>query len=187
MRVIKGDLWEEIAENQYSAVLIPTNGLWNRWGEAVMGAGVAFQAKTLYPGIEKILGNFLQHNARKMNDPQLNEPWNVPYKIGVTEKNTIIFSFPTKPTWVYTNSYNDHIIGKYKKEIGNKKKLPGWQAKSDLSIINRSARLISKVCAKLNSVALPAVGCGHGELYPNDVIPVLKKYFDDRYVVIVKL
>jgi hypothetical protein len=186
MIIKEGDLWEELENNLYTAVLIPTNGCVNKNGENVMGAGVARQVKDRYPETAKKLGRFLKFNMGHMDDPQWNEPWNVPYVIGKTKEGTHIFSFPTKPTWARTNSNNEHILGRYRKEISDQKRVPGWQSKSDVAIINRSARLISEVCKDSDSILLPAVGTGHGELKPDDVVPILNKYFDERYTVVVK-
>lgn len=187
MKFVKSDLWEELATGNYDAVLIPTNGCYSfKTNEAVMGAGVAKQAKEKFPGIEKKLGFFLDHNSKKP-DPQWREPWNVPYCLGVYD-NITVFSFPTKPTWAHRDdkNKNKHILTRYRLELDNKSKVPGWQAKSDLILMERSAELISKVCVSFNNIALPTVGTGHGELDPDDVVPVLQKYFDDRYTVIIK-
>lgn len=185
MKVIEGDLWEELLKGNHDAVLIPTNGFVKKDGMAIMGAGVAKQACERYPGIARKLGTFLQHNM-KMDDPQWSEPWNVPYKIGTTESGTGIFSFPTKPSYVYPKDHNEHIMGRFHKDIGDQKRLPGWMAKSDLALINRSAKLISEVCVGFKSIILPVVGTGHGELKTVDVKPLLEKYFDDRYMVVVQ-
>lgn len=188
MKFIKGDIWNELHANKYDAILIPTNGFFNKYGEAVMGAGLAFDAKIRYPGIQKKLGFFLKTNCEGVYDPQWKEPWNVPYCIGVDkELGTKIFSFPTKPTWVHTDDKNKHIISRYREQAKLQSRVPGWQAKSDLLLIERSAELISKICEKMEAILLPGVGTGHGELKPVDVVPVLQQFFDDRYSLIVNI
>ena len=185
MNVIEADLWEELSSNKYKAVLIPTNGCVNREGFAVMGAGVARDCRERFPETAKNLGTFLKRNMQ-IDDPQWKEPWNVPYKIGTTPGGTHILSFPTKPTWVRPGGRNDHIMGKFHKEIGTRAKLFGWMAKSDLLLIERSANLISIICDNFDAILLPTVGTGHGELKTKDVKPLLEKYFDDRYTVVIR-
>ena len=190
MRIIEGDLWEEISTGDYDAVLIPTNGAYKASGEAIMGAGVARQAKDRYPSICPFLGKMLKANLERMDDEEgtnrIAEPWNVPYKIGKTENDTLIFSFPTKPTWAYTSPDNYHIVTRYRQEAKGKERVPGWQSKSSLPLIDRSARLISAVTREFSQIALPTVGTGQGELTAKEVIEVLEAHFDDRFVVVVK-
>jgi hypothetical protein len=58
MREIVGDLWDHYREaNSY--ILIPVNMDRKRNGRAVMGRGVAAQAKHRIPGIDSELGRFL--------------------------------------------------------------------------------------------------------------------------------
>ncbi len=55
MREIIGDLWTIKAD----AKVIPTNGTVRRDGAAVMGRGVALQAKRRHPELEKAFGAFI--------------------------------------------------------------------------------------------------------------------------------
>ncbi len=57
MREVTGDLWIIKAD----AKVIPTNGIMRRDGAAVMGRGVALQAKQRYPKIEFALGTLLKN------------------------------------------------------------------------------------------------------------------------------
>ena len=56
MNQVSGNLWEESADY----VVITTNGYVKVNGCAVMGRGVALQAKTRYPGIDTALGSLLK-------------------------------------------------------------------------------------------------------------------------------
>lgn len=56
MKETTGDLWQQQAD----AYVITTNGAVNRHGQAVMGRGVALQAKQRYPGIEYVLAERLR-------------------------------------------------------------------------------------------------------------------------------
>jgi hypothetical protein len=60
LREIKGNLWKFFGQN-HNVVLITTNGMVKKNGEAVMGRGCAFQATQLFPGIAKVLGHSLQN------------------------------------------------------------------------------------------------------------------------------
>ena len=189
MIIVEGDLWKEVDSGKYDAVLIPTNGFVSyKSGENIMGAGVAKKAKQRYPGIEKKLGTLLKVNASRARDPHRKEPWNIPYLIGRDDNGTRIISFPTKPTWVYSEGYNQHVMEKFRAEVSLKGKMPGFASKSDLILIERSATEIAKIADSQNftRIALPTVGTGQGELEVDDVLPILERHFDDRFCVVVK-
>ena len=78
MKVVVGDLWE--VEADYKGVT--TNGYVTKAGNAVMGRGVALQAKRKFPGIERQLGEAILAGG---NRPYLLEPG--------------LFSFPVKCNW----------------------------------------------------------------------------------------
>ena len=189
MKMVEGDLWKEVDSGKYDAVLIPTNGAVSyKTGEAAMGAGVAKTAKIKYPGIEKKLGTLLRVNASRATDPHRKEPWNIPYLMGRTPNGTRIISFPTKPVWVYSEGYNQHVMERFRAEVSQKGRMPGWARKSDLVLIDRSAENVAKIAddQNFNLIALPTVGTGLGELEASDVIPVLEKHFDHRFCVVIK-
>ena len=60
MIIDKTDIWDMLG---YGAIGIPTNGYINRNGAGVMGAGLALDAKTRYPGIEYELGMLLKREG----------------------------------------------------------------------------------------------------------------------------
>ena len=72
MKEIKGDIWEEVEKND-GIILIPVNHFIKKNGEAVMGRGLALQAKTKYPDLPKIWGDAIKqcgalvHYCRKHN------------------------------------------------------------------------------------------------------------------------
>jgi len=61
-----------------------------------------------------------------------------------------------------------------------------WQQDSDIDLIRRStiqlARLIDILEADM--IVLPMVGCANGRLRPKQVLPVLRQYLDDRFVLV---
>jgi hypothetical protein len=82
VREVVGDLWETECE----ARCITTNGLTLRDGTAVMGVGVAKQAKIRYPWLPKHLGRLLRARGNHVFD------------IGSWEGARLI-TFPTKHDW----------------------------------------------------------------------------------------
>jgi len=53
-----GNIWDH--PNKYGAIVITTNGIVKNNGEAVMGRGIALEAKQNYPDLPKRLGNVLK-------------------------------------------------------------------------------------------------------------------------------
>lgn len=77
---VTGDLWTYAADVR----IITTNGTIKNDGTCVMGRGCALEAKHLYPGIDKILGDAIRKYGNVVNVVWVN-PW--------------IFSFPVKHHW----------------------------------------------------------------------------------------
>jgi len=75
-----GDLWEYPAD----AYVITTNGAVRKDGAAVMGRGVALQAKQKFPGIDRELGRLLS---------------NYGFNCWIVNKDPIVISFPVKFHW----------------------------------------------------------------------------------------
>lgn len=57
MNEIVGDIW---TFHDGNFIVIPTNGDWNRRGDAVMGRGLALQAATRFPHLPQQLGDSLK-------------------------------------------------------------------------------------------------------------------------------
>lgn len=79
------------------------------------------------------------------------------YDLGIYEKFHII-SFPTKQD---------------------------WRKKSDIKLIIQSCHEVIKIAddLELQTIYLPAPGCGNGQLRYQDVEPVISKILDDRFIV----
>lgn len=86
MLEITGSVWG-YAENENAVILITTNGFVKKNGDAVMGRGIALQAKTRYPGIEQTLGSMIVQYG------------NVPCFLLKLHKGASIWSFPVKHNW----------------------------------------------------------------------------------------
>ncbi len=88
MRVIQGNLFAPQILKQADAICVTTNGIVKSSGQAVMGAGVAKVASTLWSDLPRILGNQLQKHGNRVHflkhDQQL---------------NLSLLSFPTKHDW----------------------------------------------------------------------------------------
>lgn len=79
MIIDEGNLWTYLAE----AIVVTTNGILDRNGHLVMGAGVAKQAKLKFQQLPEMLGRAVK------------ETGNIPYYI----PQFGIMSFPTKHHW----------------------------------------------------------------------------------------
>lgn len=69
MKEVKGDAfktWEWYGSNDEWLLCITTNGTVKKDGDAVMGAGIAKQAKEIFPWIPAQLGQFLSKYGNRM-------------------------------------------------------------------------------------------------------------------------
>ena len=95
--------------------------------------------------------------------------------------------FPTTP----------YILGKYIKELGN---IPirlndrmvsfpvkhNWWEKANLDLIESSTLTLFSMVnnLQLSEIYMVRPGCGNGHLNWSDVKPILKKYLDDRFIIV---
>ena len=87
---IQGNLWDYVRVG--NVVVITTNGVRNRYGYAVMGAGVAKQARDRFPGIAKRLGSLLAEHGLQV------EALPMGMAVGNASEWTLV-AFPTKVHW----------------------------------------------------------------------------------------
>ncbi len=61
-----------------------------------------------------------------------------------------------------------------------------WRERAELDLIRRSVlELVAKVDRlEYRRVALPRVGCGNGSLDWEDVLPILVRYLDNRFILV---
>ncbi len=86
MKEVTGDVWVYPA----NVICIPTNGHYGYQGSkarAVMGRGVAYQAKMRYPGLEYRVGKILEERGNDVH-------W-----IGKTSQGQALMTFPVKHHW----------------------------------------------------------------------------------------
>ncbi|KKN69263.1 hypothetical protein LCGC14_0442580 [marine sediment metagenome] len=81
MKEVNSNLWDSNAD----IIVITTNGATRKDGAAIMGRGVALQAKQRYPGIEHVLGRLIRENGNHVSL--------------ITGNIPKIVSFPVKHHW----------------------------------------------------------------------------------------
>lgn len=155
MRVEHVDLFAKKPPN--SAICVGTNGFIQNNGKGTMGGdpqGCPRVAKTLFKGIEKNLGAELQAQGRPIGRAGVDSP--LGNHVALIWQRPLIFSFPVK--WTF------------------------WED-ADIQLIERSAKEMVKVAnsIKLTNIYLHPIGDGRD--WHNEVKPLLKRYFDDRFVI----
>jgi len=172
--ITEGNAWNY--DGVADAICITTNGYVTKDGRAVMGRGIAKEAKERLPGIDLELGRLLK------------EEGNVPHILGMLPGGSLIVSFPVKPESVLYDGGNvvEHIKRRWKLKKGQV--VPGWAAKADLFLIFKSAILLREMADRHSwkQVILPRPGCRAGELDWELVKPVIKDVLDDRFLIIQK-
>ena len=157
MKIIRGryDIFSEC--NSGDAVCVTTNGIVNKNGNAVMGKGIALQAKNLFPNIDIKLGSYLKEHGNRVFNLGV---WNLNGKI------IRVFSYPTKHHWKDPSDVT--LICKSAEE---------------LALMVESGKF-SISGSSINNILLPAVGCGNGGLiWEVSVEPWLSNILiDDSYV-----
>lgn len=159
-----GNIWDNL--ELFDALVITTNGFIKNNGEAVMGRGIALQAKERFPSLPKKLGLHLQLLSNHVGIFTI-----LPAEYHLVDHHYYILTMPVKPDYVRT------ITGM----------MPGWRAKADIKLIERSAKeLVQIVDVKehqINSVLMPRPGCGNGGLKWEVVKPIIAPILDDRFTV----
>lgn len=110
MRERIGDIWSAIGVA--NAICIPTNGIVEKEGSLIMGAGLAKDAAIRFPGIPKTLGQKVERGGNK------------PYICGV-KIGTWLVSFPTKEH--YKDPSNIFLIRSSAKELVRLAKTHNWE------------------------------------------------------------
>ena len=148
-----GSLWDHHADGR--PVIITTNIGWKKDGSNPMGAGIARTAAGKYPELPEWYGR----RCKKYGEDTA-----VCYF-----KPGKFFLFPTKP--LHENPWLS------------------WSNDSCLSLIRRSSIQLVKLVDILTDrgrffgeIGLPLPGCGNGNLRPRSVLPIIRQYLDDRFV-----
>ncbi len=153
-----GDLWVWHSEKRWTVVT--TNIGWKKNGSNPMGAGTARTAADKYPDLPGWYGA----RCKKYGT----ETAVCPYESGQ------LILFPTKP-------------------LNEKQPWLSWQSDSDIDLIRRSSiqlaalvSLLEKQKKLFGQVGLPLVGCMNGNLTRSSVVPILKHFLDDRFILLEK-
>jgi ribA/ribD-fused uncharacterized protein len=85
LKEVKGDIWT-LWEKDYEAICITTNGVVKADGTAVMGKGIALQAKERFSSIDKTLGTALKQRGNHVH-------------CLCRKDGKYVLSFPTKNNW----------------------------------------------------------------------------------------
>lgn len=156
------NIWDMLDEG---AIGIPTNGFIKRNGDGVMGAGLAKEAMSRFPGISYELGSHLKKNGNT---------------VGWLLTQPQILAIPVKPVSIKINTQSDfkYILSRVKNNYSIGSTVPGFHCKASISLIKQSLiqliDFIGKYC--LNKVYIPLLGCGNGGLsYSKDLFPLLSK------------
>lgn len=191
LKEITGDIWDFWNRGHY--IVIPTNGSVKKNGEAVMGKGLALQAK------EKISELY---EKRVTNCPKCGASM---HELPYTRKHgKARFICDSCGYWEDRNVSIESLqkeLGSRIKEYGNfvfvfaKFRIITFPVKKEWWFKNADTGLIEKSCLELKEIFrynlsgiptpiyLPRVGCGNGRLDWKDVKPVLEKHLDSRFVV----
>lgn len=160
-----GDIWEAVDEDYPDAVIITTNGYVKANGEAVMGRGIALEAKTRYPKLPADLGTMIKKYGNNVFAfKQIMGLW--------------LITLPVKPE----RGPNGEMGWKAKADIGliedSVKQIVG--AEPYYGLFNNLHDANEKL---INRVFMPRPGCGNGKLKWEQVKPIIEPYLDDRFVV----
>lgn len=166
-----GDLF---AVTDVDAICLTTNGVVNRRGACVMGRGVALQAKTRWPGVDRLLGRAVQQNGSIVQM--------VTGHYGSGERRELV-PMLWDPEAIGGSPESDGIVLPWHLVAFPVKH--HWRDRADLALIERSAGQLVEL-ANLEGwqrVALARPGCGNGGLAWDDVKPRLT-CLDNRFVVV---
>lgn len=156
------------------AVCITTNGFVSKNGLAVVGLGVAKAASDRHPELGRSFARKLLQNGH------------VTQVVLTPPKAPCLVSFPVKPRFVVSDGLNVVSFKRAEYPVGSF--VPGFHAKSEIAIIERSARELARLATVMEwtNVVLPRPGCGAGELLWEEVYDVMVKYLDERFIIVWK-
>lgn len=153
---IIGDFWEVWRE--YDIICIPTNGMVSSGGRAIMGKGIALQARKVFPKLDKSLGIKITSEGIKfckIHSVEVRDTRNL-------VKNVDVYAFPTKIHW--KNKSSLELIKTSTEEL----------------------RELLEALPSNVKVLLPRPGCRAGKLNWENVKLILQDKLDDRVYVIEK-
>lgn len=154
-----GDIWDLAPD--YDAVVITTNGYVKKNGEAVLGRGIAKEAKERFPRFAFDLGVAIQKNG------------NYPMAVGYEGTEHWVLTLPVKP-----------IVG----PSGEPGWKVSADIELITSSIPKMIEIIDRINTigdyPITKIIMPRPGCGNGKLKWEDVKPVIEPLLDDRFTVV---
>ncbi len=165
MKEVPGNLWDYVGIASH--LFITTNLDVNARYEAVMGAGVAGQAKKNWPELPRILG---EQNVNGVNVPVWLK----------TVRDTELWSFPTKGDHTWTNL---DVLPKYQHKF-SASNAPGWARLSSIYLIETSTKHIANRIPNITLGVITWPGCGNGGLNKDRVRGVLMEHLDGRFTIV---
>lgn len=154
MKEVTGNIWAFYGKRHW--VVITTNGTIKTDGSAVMGRGVALEAKQRLPSLPFKVGKYLEERGNHCG-----AFW-----------DSRLITFPVKHNWYEKAS--TELIERSCRELS-----------ALVDEIQKSCLMepdLKKLLPDLFYLVRP--GCGNGQLDWKDVKPILEKYLDDRFVVV---
>lgn len=151
-----GDFWQYPAD----VYIITTNGAVKKDGKAVMGAGIARQARDKYSGMDLVLGSLIKSKGNK------------PFVLGsitkdIPDEYAYLITLPVKHHW--------------------KQKADLKLIKNSLLLLEDEIKFVEANSGKfIETIVMVRPGCGNGGLEWSEVKPLCEKYLDNRYVIINK-
>lgn len=159
-------------ETECDALVVTTNGFVTSKGKAVMGRGIAKQISDLLPDIPYVLGSKIKKEG------------NTVHVLRAEPSEPVLISFPVKPDYVVYDG--DNVVSHARKNYKIGEKVAGFHAVADTNIMEKSLFKLKELLddeESIQTVLLPRIGCGAGELNWYDIKPVLQEYLSDKYIV----
>jgi hypothetical protein len=155
------DIWDK--HRLGHTVCITTNGYIRGNGFAVMGRGVAKQAKQIIPDIERRLGFSIRKNG------------NVVQTIALR-----IISFPVKPKEGVCNFDGSNVVKHMRGKFTRGLIVPGWAMIASIELIEQSLwqLYLGHIHKPDVKIYLPKPGCSAGGLLWEQVKPLCQGYGD---------
>lgn len=168
MWTLKDNIWKY---EDKAVICITTNGFVKKDGTAVMGRGIALQAKETFHGIDAALGRHITQHGNN---------------VGIIWTAPVICSFPVKPISIIKTPKVE-VVKHMKDKFKDGDRIPGWAVRADLETIERSAKQLRQLADEKNweLVVLTKPGCNNGELQWKHVEPILDKYLSTKRFVVI--
>lgn len=164
LKLLFGNIWR--FARRFDWVVVTTNIGWDKHGCAVMGMGIAGQAAKFCPDLKMEYGDYCMKHGEHTPIAQL---------MCKSHSGAILnlILFPTKP------------LNKQRPQLS-------WQGDSNLGLVTRSLDQLSEMGKKHEQwlkegsrVFTPLVGCGHGRLEENVVLPLMaERLVEDFYYLV---